>query len=94
MVDSLDKDGDSKVTKKELIAAKILPADCASWLFDFADVDCSGSITATELHNALGRSDAPEDEEDWKKKKAAGKLPAVKKCSWKINVPHNSCKKW
>ena len=54
MVDSLDKDGDSKVTKKELLAAKIFPADCASWLFDYADVDCSGSITATELHNAMG----------------------------------------
>ena len=58
----------------------MLPADCAAWLFDFADADCSGHITAKELHAAMSRADCPTDEEDWRNKMKAKTLPAIKKC--------------
>ena len=53
MVKSMDVNGDKKVTKKEFVDSKVLPADCAAWLIDFADGDCSGSITAKELFTAM-----------------------------------------
>ena len=69
MVDELEKNSDGALSRQELLDSKILPPGPANWLFDYVDVDCSGKVTAKEIHNGLTKPGAPTSEEDYEKKK-------------------------
>jgi len=52
MIDMLDVDGDGELQRNELQAfgASLgLDAEAVEWLFNAADLNCNGSVTADEL---------------------------------------------